>query len=65
MANITIENVSMKFELDDSEVTALTGINLKLNDGDFVSIIGPSGCGKSTLIDIIAGLKKNQAKEKF
>ncbi|AXV39297.1 ABC transporter ATP-binding protein [Methanobacterium sp. BAmetb5] len=58
MANITIENVSMKFELDDSEVTALTGINLKLNDGDFVSIIGPSGCGKSTLIDIIAGLKK-------
>ena len=31
-------------------VTALTGIELTVHDGEFVSLIGPSGCGKSTLL---------------
>lgn len=34
----------------------LNDVNLKIEDGQFVSIIGPSGCGKSTLINIISGL---------
>jgi len=37
-------------------VTALTGIDLTVHDGEFVSLIGPSGCGKSTLLRLIADL---------
>ena len=34
-------------------VYALRGIDLDINDGDFISIMGPSGCGKSTLMNIV------------
>jgi NitT/TauT family transport system ATP-binding protein len=34
----------------------LNGVNLKIKEGEFVTIVGPSGCGKSTLLNIIAGL---------
>ncbi|MFM7334547.1 MAG: ABC transporter ATP-binding protein [Tabrizicola sp.] len=37
-------------------VTALQGMNLELNEGDFLSLLGPSGCGKSTALRLIAGL---------
>jgi NitT/TauT family transport system ATP-binding protein len=37
-------------------VTALRGMNLTVNAGDFVSLLGPSGCGKSTALRLIAGL---------
>jgi NitT/TauT family transport system ATP-binding protein len=37
-------------------VTALSGLNLAVQRGEFVSIVGPSGCGKSTLLRLIAGL---------
>jgi NitT/TauT family transport system ATP-binding protein len=37
-------------------VTALDGMNLTLNEGDFLSLLGPSGCGKSTALRLIAGL---------
>jgi NitT/TauT family transport system ATP-binding protein len=36
----------------------LNGVNLKIREGEFVTIVGPSGCGKSTLLSIIAGLDK-------
>ena len=39
-----------------SVVRALDGIDLRLRNGDFFSVIGPSGCGKSTLLEIVAGL---------
>jgi NitT/TauT family transport system ATP-binding protein len=42
-------------------VTALTGIELTVHDGEFVSLIGPSGCGKSTLLRLIADLDEPTA----
>jgi NitT/TauT family transport system ATP-binding protein len=40
----------------DSGTVALRGFNLKVNDGEFVSLLGPSGCGKTTALRNIAGL---------
>jgi NitT/TauT family transport system ATP-binding protein len=42
-------------------VTALDGLSLDAEPGEFVAVVGPSGCGKSTLLDIVAGLTKPDA----
>jgi NitT/TauT family transport system ATP-binding protein len=42
-------------------VTALTGIDLSVGPGEFVSLIGPSGCGKSTLMRLVADLEQPTA----
>ena len=42
-------------------VPALSGMNLHIGAGEFVSLLGPSGCGKSTLLKIIAGLTRPSA----
>src|SRR6202012_5502751 len=39
-----------------SGVEAVSGVDLRVRQGEFLSIVGPSGCGKSTLLRIIAGL---------
>jgi NitT/TauT family transport system ATP-binding protein len=44
-----------------TDVVALTGIELRVEDGEFVSLIGPSGCGKSTLLRLIADLDQPTA----
>ena len=41
-----------------NEVQVIKGINLKIQDGEFVVIVGPSGCGKSTLLRMIGGLEE-------
>jgi len=43
-------------DADESELTALDRVSLKVRPGEFVSLIGPSGCGKTTLLKIIDGL---------
>jgi len=50
---ITIKNLTKVFRTAEVETAALNGINLQINQGDFLSIMGPSGCGKSTLLNII------------
>jgi NitT/TauT family transport system ATP-binding protein len=46
-------------EKGDTEILALSGVNLDIHKGEFVSIVGPSGCGKSTLLSAVAGLFEN------
>ncbi len=41
------------FTTDEMETTALNNINIKVDKGEFVSIMGPSGCGKSTLLNVL------------
>ncbi|MBE5843960.1 MAG: ABC transporter ATP-binding protein [Butyrivibrio sp.] len=55
---LKIENVSRTYKDEDSQVEALSEINLEIKRGEFVSIIGASGCGKTTLLRLVAGLDK-------
>ncbi len=57
-AVIETQDLSLTFTTADGPVYALQGINLTVNDGDFVSLIGPSGCGKTTLLRVIADLER-------
>jgi putative ABC transport system ATP-binding protein len=52
-ALIHLENVTKVFLTDEVETHALSGINLEIRPGEYVSISGPSGCGKSTLLSIL------------
>ncbi|MGA1835951.1 ABC transporter ATP-binding protein [Herbiconiux sp. 11R-BC] len=60
MAELVVENVTKTFQRNpgDDVVTAIADISLRIDDGEFVSIVGPSGCGKSTLFSIVAGLSR-------
>ena len=53
---IKLTNLSRVFRTQDVETTALSNINLTVNEGDFLAIMGPSGCGKSTLLSILGML---------
>jgi NitT/TauT family transport system ATP-binding protein len=50
---ITLRGISKRYA---NGMLALSGIDLTIRDGEFVSLLGPSGCGKSTLLRLIAGL---------
>lgn len=60
---LEVKNVSKKYQNKEGEILAIKDINLRVNQGEFVSIIGPSGCGKSTLLSIIAGLESKTSGE--
>lgn len=55
-AAIDIEQVTCRFVSKRSDVLALEDVTLRVEPGEFVSLVGPSGCGKSTLLRIVAGL---------
>ena len=50
---IRLEDVTKVFLTDEIETHALSGIQLEIKTGEYVSIAGPSGCGKSTLLSIL------------
>lgn len=60
MSNFLISADGLGFSHGDGEsvLEVLRGIDLKIEEGSFVSIIGPSGCGKTSLLRLIAGLEK-------
>jgi NitT/TauT family transport system ATP-binding protein len=55
-AVVEAKGVGKTFGTGDGRVEALRGIDLQIEQGDFISLIGPSGCGKSTLLRLIGDL---------
>ncbi|MGW3406507.1 ABC transporter ATP-binding protein [Streptomyces zhihengii] len=54
--SVSLKGVAVRFRGKQRDVTALSGIDLDVRDGEFTAIVGPSGCGKSTLLKLVAGL---------
>ena len=57
MAHLELSRVVKRFD----ETTILHGIDLRVEDGEFIVFVGPSGCGKSTLLRVISGLESPSA----
>ncbi|NLZ38887.1 MAG: ABC transporter ATP-binding protein [Firmicutes bacterium] len=55
---LELRNVIKKYRVGKEIVTALDGVNLSLEAGEFVAILGTSGSGKTTLLNVAAGLEK-------
>ena len=53
---ITLTSLSKIYRTNEIETVALENVNLKVDRGEFLSIMGPSGCGKSTLLNILGTL---------
>ena len=50
---LKLHNLYKVYRTDEVETVALNGVNIEINQGDFVAVMGPSGCGKSTLLNIV------------
>lgn len=53
---LSLENLSITFDTDNGPLNVLNDVSLKIEKGEFISLIGHSGCGKSTVLNIVAGL---------
>lgn len=60
---VSATGIGKTFATRTGEVVALTGVDLRVDAGEFVSLIGPSGCGKSTLLRLIADLDQASSGE--
>ncbi|MDK2836521.1 MAG: putative transport system ATP-binding protein, partial [Thermosediminibacterales bacterium] len=58
MALLELKGIARSYKTGQIKVDALKGIDISIEEGDFISIMGPSGSGKSTLLNIIGCLDK-------
>ena len=52
MSDVVLKDVHKKYQ----DTNVLSGIDMHIEDGEFVTLLGPSGCGKSTILRILSGL---------
>ena len=53
---LKLHNLFKVYQTDEIETVALNGVNLEIEQEEFIAIMGPSGCGKSTLLNVIGML---------
>ncbi len=63
MAVLEARDLRRRYRRGDTEVTALDGVGLTLDAGDFTAVVGPSGCGKSTLLHLCGAMDRPTAGE--
>lgn len=56
MKTLEIKNISKIYGSGENQVRAIDGVDLVIENGEFISIVGSSGSGKTTLLNIIGGL---------
>ena len=56
MSVIELEDVEKVYQMGETEVRALRGSNLEIDEGEFIAVMGPSGSGKSTLMNMMGAL---------
>jgi len=57
-ALVQVQNVTKTFHRGSEDVPVLSGLDLMVNQGEFLALMGPSGSGKSTLLNLIGGLDR-------
>lgn len=62
---IELKNVKKTYIIGEQKFNALDGVDLSINQGEFVVILGPSGAGKSTLLNLLGGMDKATSGDIF